>query len=159
MQKNVNTFIHSLSSLENHTRFQSDQKGQNLYSFSDQKGVKTLPVGTAHTYIAYVRKYPTHPTPPPPPPNPRRQIIHTICPLGCKQPYTLLRLITTLSSRMSSNFAFQSGKSSLSFSSHEKKSFCKCLFKPICQYQLPAALTLILKLSNIARSKLDSKFS
>ena len=67
MQKNVNTFIQSLSSLENHTRFQSDQKGQNLYSFSDQKGVKTLPVGTAHTYIAYVRKYPHTPHPPPPP--------------------------------------------------------------------------------------------
>ena len=35
----------------------------------------------------------------------------------------------------------------------------KCLFKSICQYQLSTALTLILKFSNIARSKLDSKFS
>ena len=49
----INTFIHSRSSLENHTRF-----GQNVHPFSDQKGAKTLPDGAAHTYIAYIREYP-----------------------------------------------------------------------------------------------------
>ena len=29
-----------------------------MYSFSDQKGAKTLPVGAEHTYTAYIREYP-----------------------------------------------------------------------------------------------------
>ena len=44
-----------------------DQNEQNLYPFSDQKGAKppakTLPDGAAHTYMAYIGKYP--PSPPP----------------------------------------------------------------------------------------------
>ena len=35
------------------------QNGQSLYPFSDQNGAKTIPFGAAHTYVAYVRKYPT----------------------------------------------------------------------------------------------------
>ena len=38
----INTFIHSRSFLENHTRFQS----------------KNPPFGVAHTYTAYIRGYP-----------------------------------------------------------------------------------------------------
>ena len=49
--------IHTSSSLENHTRFQTN--GQSVYPFSDQNGVKTLPIWAAHTYI-------------PPPPSPVR---------------------------------------------------------------------------------------
>ena len=29
------------------------------YPFSDQNGARTLPDGAAHTYIAYIREYPT----------------------------------------------------------------------------------------------------
>ena len=29
-----------------------------LYPFSDQNGAKTLPFGTAHTYMAYIREFP-----------------------------------------------------------------------------------------------------
>ena len=58
----INTFIHSRSSLENHTRFQS-KMGQSVYPFSDQNGAKTLPDGAAHTYIAYIREYPPPPAP------------------------------------------------------------------------------------------------
>ena len=46
-----------------------DQKGQNLYPFSDQKGAKTVPVRAAHTYMAYIREYPHHPFPPTPTPG------------------------------------------------------------------------------------------
>ena len=48
----INTFTHSRSSLENHTRFQTC-----AYPFSVQNGPKTLPDGAAHTYIAYLREY------------------------------------------------------------------------------------------------------
>ena len=33
-----------------------DQNGQSVYPFSDQNGAKTLPDGTAQTYIAYIRE-------------------------------------------------------------------------------------------------------
>ena len=39
----------------------TDQNGQNLFSFSDQNGAKSLPFRAAHTYLAYKRKY----SPPP----------------------------------------------------------------------------------------------
>ena len=78
----MNTFIHSRNSLKNYIRFQtkvtkmgkeytrfqtkmrkvytrSDQNGQSVYPFSDQNGAKTLPDGAAHTYIAYIRDYPS----------------------------------------------------------------------------------------------------
>ena len=45
-------FVHSRSSLENHTRFQ--MKMSSLYPFSDQSRAKTLPFGAAHTYMAYI---------------------------------------------------------------------------------------------------------
>ena len=52
-------YVHILRSfLENHTRFQLDQNGQNEYPFSDQNGAKTLPDGAAHTHMAYIREYP-----------------------------------------------------------------------------------------------------
>ena len=36
----------------------SDQNGQNLRSISEQNGSKTIPLGAAHTYMAYIREYP-----------------------------------------------------------------------------------------------------
>ena len=35
------------------------QNGQNLYPFADKNGSKTTPIGAAHTYMAYIRNYPT----------------------------------------------------------------------------------------------------
>ena len=32
--------------------------GQSLYPFSDQNGARTLPLGVAHTYNAYIRENP-----------------------------------------------------------------------------------------------------
>ena len=34
-----------------------DQNRESLYPFSDQNGTKTLPLGAAHTYMAYIREY------------------------------------------------------------------------------------------------------
>ena len=53
----INTFIHSRSSLKNHTRFQI-KNGQSVYLFSDQKGPQTIPFGEAHTDIAYNKEVP-----------------------------------------------------------------------------------------------------
>ena len=36
----------------------SDRNCQNLYPISDQNGSKTIPFGTAHTYIPYIGEYP-----------------------------------------------------------------------------------------------------
>ena len=60
--------IHTRSSLENHTRFQTSN-GQSVYPFSDQNGVKALPIWAEHTYIAYIMAQP----PPPPPSSPARE--------------------------------------------------------------------------------------
>ena len=49
--KTINTFLHSRSSLENHTQFQTKMGEVYSYPFSDQNGAKTLPDGAAHTYI------------------------------------------------------------------------------------------------------------
>ena len=51
----VNTFIHTRSSLENHTRFQTEM-GKVRAFFSDQNRSKTLPSGAAYTYLAYIRE-------------------------------------------------------------------------------------------------------
>ena len=51
------TSIHSRSSLENHTRFQTQTK-KNLYPFSDRTGPKTIPFGAAQTYMTHIREYP-----------------------------------------------------------------------------------------------------
>ena len=53
----MNTFIHSRNSLKNYIRFQT--KMGKVYTRSDQNGAKTLPDGAAHTYIAYIRDYPS----------------------------------------------------------------------------------------------------
>ena len=53
----INTFIHSRSSLKNHTRFQT-KIGKVYTRFQTTTVQKTLPDGAAHTYIAYVREYP-----------------------------------------------------------------------------------------------------
>ena len=55
----INTFIHSRSSLENHTRFETKMGKVYDYPFSDQNGAKTLPDGAAHSYIAYTREFPS----------------------------------------------------------------------------------------------------
>jgi len=57
--------LKKIASGKSHTRFHirvhkpypiSDQNGQNLYPISDdQKGSKTIPFGTAHSYIAYLK--------------------------------------------------------------------------------------------------------
>ena len=55
------------NSSKKHTQFKtrvhkpypiSDQNGRNWYPISDQNGWKTIPVGAAHTHIAYIRDYP-----------------------------------------------------------------------------------------------------
>ena len=55
-----NTFIHSRSSLGNHTRFHT-KLGKMYARFQTKNGAKTLPDETAHTYIAYIREYPPPP--------------------------------------------------------------------------------------------------
>ena len=52
----INTFIHSV--VPSKTIPDSRQNGQSVYPFSDHNGAKTLPEGTAHTYISYIREYP-----------------------------------------------------------------------------------------------------
>ena len=52
-----NTFIHSHSSLENYTRFQTKISKMHNRFLTE----KALPFGTAHTYMAYIRKYPLPP--------------------------------------------------------------------------------------------------
>ena len=47
----INTFIHSRSSLENHTRFQT-KMGKVYTRFQTKTAQKTLPDGAAHTYMA-----------------------------------------------------------------------------------------------------------
>ena len=49
----INTFIHSHSTLENHTQFQT-KMGKVYTCFQ----TKTWPDGAAHTYIACIREYP-----------------------------------------------------------------------------------------------------
>ena len=49
----VNTFIHSRSSLENHTRFQTKMGKVYITRFQTQKGPKTIPFGAVHTYRIY----------------------------------------------------------------------------------------------------------
>ena len=49
----VNTFIHSRSSLENHTRFQTKMGKVYITHFQTQKGRKTIPFGAVHTYRIY----------------------------------------------------------------------------------------------------------
>ena len=56
----INTFIHSRSSLKNHTRFQT-KMGKVYTCFQTKKAPKTPPCGAAHTYMAYIRKYPPPP--------------------------------------------------------------------------------------------------
>ena len=55
------------NSSKKHTQFKtrehktypiSDQNGRNWYPISDQNGWKTIPFGTTHTHIAYIRNYP-----------------------------------------------------------------------------------------------------
>ena len=52
----IGLYMHSRSSLENHTPI-LDQNEQSVYRFSDQKVPKTIPFGVAHTYMAYTREY------------------------------------------------------------------------------------------------------
>ena len=53
----ITTFIHSRSSLENHTQFQT-KMGKVYTRFQTKTAKKTLPDGEAHTHIAYIREYP-----------------------------------------------------------------------------------------------------
>ena len=46
----INTFTHSHSSLENHTRFQT-KMGKIYTSFQTNTDLKTFPFGAAHTYM------------------------------------------------------------------------------------------------------------
>ena len=61
----INTFIHSRSSLKNHTRFQT--KMDKVYTcFQTKNGAKRNPWGRHTAYIGYIREYNPHPPPPPP---------------------------------------------------------------------------------------------
>ena len=53
----INTFIHSCSSLENHTLFQT-KWAHSIPVFRPKRRKKPYPDGAAHTYIAYIREYP-----------------------------------------------------------------------------------------------------
>ena len=53
----INTFIHS-HSFPRKPRPIPDQTGENSYPFADQKSAKTLLVGAADTYMAYIRATP-----------------------------------------------------------------------------------------------------
>ena len=53
----INTFIHSCSSLENHTPFQT-KMGKVYTHFQTKTVKKSYPMGGAHNYIAYIREYP-----------------------------------------------------------------------------------------------------
>ena len=57
----INTFVRSRSSLENHTRIQT-QMGKVYICFQTKKAPKTIPFRVAHTYMAYIGEY----LPPPP---------------------------------------------------------------------------------------------
>ena len=58
MAEKKNNFISFRErSPDNHTQFQT-KNVQNLYPFSDQNGLKTIPFGEAHTYILYIGEYP-----------------------------------------------------------------------------------------------------
>ena len=52
-------FIHSRSSLESHTRFQT--KMGKVYTRLQTKTAQKPHNGTKHTYIAYIREYPPPP--------------------------------------------------------------------------------------------------
>ena len=54
-------FIRSRRSFENHTRFQT-KMGDVYIRFQTKKAQKTIPFGTAHTYVAYIREYPPPPS-------------------------------------------------------------------------------------------------
>ena len=54
----TNTLIRNRSSFVNHNRFQTKMSKIKIYPFSDQTSSKTLPLGAAHTYMAYIREYP-----------------------------------------------------------------------------------------------------
>ena len=52
------TYVHTLPlSLENYLI--PDLNGQSLYPFLDQNSAKPLPFGAAHTYVTYIREYPS----------------------------------------------------------------------------------------------------
>ena len=52
----IKVFIHSIPRKPNPL---PEQHGQSVYPFSDQNGAKALPDGAAHTYMAYVKEYPS----------------------------------------------------------------------------------------------------
>ena len=53
----MNTFIHSRSFLENHTRLQT-KMGEVYTRFQAKTAQKPYSFGTAHTYMASIREYP-----------------------------------------------------------------------------------------------------
>ena len=54
----INTFIHSSSSNENRTQFQT-KTGKVYTRFQTKMAQKSIPDGAAHTFIAYIREYST----------------------------------------------------------------------------------------------------
>ena len=73
----INTFVRSRSSLENHTRIQT-QMGKVYICFQTKKAPKTIPFRAAHTYMAYIGEYP------PPPPSSHRGKILASRQVGCE---------------------------------------------------------------------------
>ena len=55
LNRQIRTFIHSRSSLKNHTRFHTKMHGQSVYPFSDRYGVKATIFG----YMSYVIQWST----------------------------------------------------------------------------------------------------
>ena len=54
----TNTLIHNRSSFVNQTRFQTNM-GKVYTRFLTKTAQKPYPLGVAHTYMAYIREYPT----------------------------------------------------------------------------------------------------
>ena len=54
----VTKYVHTLTLFPRKPHPTPDQTGQNLYPFLDQKDAKTLLVGAADTYMAYLRATP-----------------------------------------------------------------------------------------------------
>ena len=65
------TFKLPHSSLKNDTRFQTNMQAKS--SFSDRNDTNIIPLGAAHTYMAYIRVYP------PPPPEVSAKRVESPC--------------------------------------------------------------------------------
>ena len=60
-------YVHTLPQFPRKPYPIPDQNGPSVYPFQIKTVQKPYPIGAAHTYMAYIREYPTAPSAPPPP--------------------------------------------------------------------------------------------